>query len=124
MPISSVAFIGLGYIGLPTAVVMANHGLEIIGVDVIQDKVDAINRGEVTIVEPGLEEQLKQAVESRKLTATTKTPPADIYIVAVPTPFTDGYKVDMKYIYSAAENIAPQLRGNELIILESTCRRP
>lgn len=120
MATSSLAFIGLGYIGLPTAVVMANNGLKVTGVDVVQDKVDTINRGEVTIVEPGLEEQLKQVVDAGTLVATTETPHADTYIIAVPTPFTEGYKVDMKFIYSAAEAIAPKLEGNELVILEST----
>lgn len=117
---NTVAFVGLGYIGLPTAVVMANNGLNVIGVDVVQDKVDMINRGEVTIVEPGLEEQLKQAVDSGNFRATTEMPHANAYVVAVPTPFTEGYKVDMKFILSAAESIAPQLEGGELVILEST----
>lgn len=116
----TIAFIGLGYIGLPTAVVMANHGLNVIGVDVHQGKVDSINRGEVTIVEPGLEANLRRALDSGNLTATTETPRADVYIIAVPTPFTDGHQVDMKYINSAAESIAPKLEGDELIILEST----
>lgn len=117
---SHVAFIGLGYIGLPTAVVMANHGLTVTGVDVIADKVAEINKGHVTIVEPGLEEQLNQALDSGNFTATTDVPSADAYIIAVPTPFTDTHDVDMKYIYSAAEAIAPKLKGNELITLEST----
>lgn len=82
----TIAFIGLGYIGLPTAVVMANHGLNVIGVDVHQGKVDSINRGEVTIVEPGLEANLRRALDSGNLTATTETPRADVYIIAVPTP--------------------------------------
>lgn len=64
----TVAFVGLGYIGLPTAVVMANHGLKVTGVDINAANVERINRGEVTIVEPGLEEQLKKAVESGNLT--------------------------------------------------------
>lgn len=115
-----VAFVGLGYIGLPTAVVMANSGLEVTGVDVMPDKVDSINRGEVTIVEPGLEEALHAALDSGQFKASTEMPKADAYIVAVPTPFTDNHDVDMKYIFSAAEAIAPQLEGDELIVLEST----
>lgn len=115
-----VAFVGLGYIGLPTAVVMANSGLEVTGVDVMPDKVDSINRGEVTIVEPGLEEALRAALDSGRFKASTEMPKADAYVVAVPTPFTDNHDVDMSYIYSAAEAIAPQLEGNELIVLEST----
>lgn len=116
----TVAFVGLGYIGLPTAVVMANHGLQVTGVDIKQENVERINRGEVTIVEPGLEEQLKRAVDSGNLKATTQMPHADVYIIAVPTPFKENYEGDLSYIMSAAESIAPQLQGDELIILEST----
>lgn len=116
----TVAFVGLGYIGLPTAVVMANSGVDVTGVDVNEANVERINRGEVTIVEPGLEEELKQAINSGNFRATTEQVHADVYVIAVPTPFTDGYDVDMKYIYSAAEAIAPKLEGNELVILEST----
>lgn len=115
-----VAFVGLGYIGLPTAVVMANSGLEVTGVDVMQEKVESVNRGEVTIIEPGLEEALKTALASGRFHATTDMPRADAYIIAVPTPFTKNRDVDMKYIYSAADSIAPQLEGNELVVLEST----
>lgn len=116
----TVAFVGLGYIGLPTAVVMANSGVNVTGVDVNEANVERINRGEVTIVEPGLEEELKQAIESGNFHATTSQVHAQTYIIAVPTPFTESYNVDMKYIYSAAEAIAPQLEGDELVILEST----
>ena len=116
----TVAFVGLGYIGLPTAVVMANSGVDVTGVDLNEANVERINRGEVTIVEPGLEEELKQAIESGNFRATTTQVHAQTYIIAVPTPFTDSYDVDMKYIYSAAEAIAPMLEGDELIVLEST----
>lgn len=116
----NVAFVGLGYIGLPTAVVMANSGVNVVGVDVNAVNVEKINRGEVTIVEPGLQEELTAALESGRFRATTEQVHSDAYIIAVPTPFTDNYDVDMKYIYSAAEAIAPQLVGDELIVLEST----
>lgn len=116
----SVAFVGLGYIGLPTAVVMANSGLNVTGVDVVPEKVDAINRGEVTIVEPGLEEELRSSLESGNFRASTEMPTADAYIVAVPTPFQQDHSVDMRFIYSAAEAIAPKLSGGELVVLEST----
>lgn len=117
---NQVAFVGLGYIGLPTAVVMANSGLNVVGVDVMQEKVDSINRGEVTIVEPGLEEELNKALDSGRFRASTEMPEAEAYIVAVPTPFTDDHKVDMRFIYSAADAIAPKLKGGELVVLEST----
>lgn len=120
MPSPTIAFIGLGYIGLPTAVVMANHGLKVTGVDINAANVERINRGEVTIVEPGLEEQLQKAINSGNLKATTEVVHADVYILAVPTPFKDDYEGDLSYIMAAAENIAPQLVGGELVILEST----
>ena len=115
-----VAFVGLGYIGLPTAVVMANAGLKVTGVDVNAPNVEKINRGEVTISEPGLEQELRNAISSGNFHATTEQVHADAYIVAVPTPFTEGHDIDMKFINSAAEAIAPQLEGNELVVLEST----
>lgn len=116
----STAFVGLGYIGLPTAVVMANSGVDVTGIDVDPDKVESINRGVVTIVEPGLEEQLNSALKAGNFRASTEMPHADAYIIAVPTPFTENHDVNMKYIYSAAESIAPKLEGDELIVLEST----
>lgn len=120
MPSPTIAFIGLGYIGLPTAVVMANHGLKVTGIDINAANVERINRGEVTIVEPGLEEQLQKAINSGNLKATTEVVHADVYILAVPTPFKDDYEGDLSYIMAAAETIAPQLVGGELVILEST----
>lgn len=115
-----VAFVGLGYIGLPTAVVLANSGVNVTGIDVNAANVERINRGEVTIVEPGLQEELTQALKSGRFRATTEQVHANAYIIAVPTPFTDTHDVDMKFIYSAAESIAPQLEGDELVVLEST----
>lgn len=120
MPKNSVAFIGLGYIGLPTAVMMAQHGLDVTGVDVLPEKVRQINDGEISIVEPGLEDALKDVLAKGTFHATTAVPHADAYIIAVPTPFTSSHDVDMKFIYSAAESIAPQLVGDELVVLEST----
>ncbi|WIM70200.1 UDP-N-acetyl-D-mannosamine dehydrogenase [Corynebacterium suedekumii] len=120
MTTASVTFVGLGYIGLPTAVVMANHGVNVTGVDIKAESVDKINQGCVTIVEPGLETGLKQALESGNFRATTEMVRSENFIIAVPTPFNDDMSVDMKYIYSAAESIAPTLQGGELIVLEST----
>ena len=115
-----VAFVGLGYIGLPTAVTLANSGVKVTGIDINAEAVEQINRGEVTIVEPGLESSLKAAIESGNFNATTTPIHADAYVIAVPTPFTADYDIDMKFIYSAAESIAPLLEGDELVILEST----
>ncbi|MEJ5998043.1 UDP-N-acetyl-D-mannosamine dehydrogenase [Corynebacterium sp. H130] len=120
MSSAHVAFVGLGYIGLPTAVTMAKHGVKVTGVDVNQNTVDRVNEGKVTIVEPGLEEALKEVVDNGNLTATTEMIHADVYIIAVPTPFKEDHEGDLSYIMSAASNIAPQLQGDELVILEST----
>lgn len=118
--INSVAVIGLGYIGLPTAAILATNGISVVGVDVSQKTVDAVNRGEVPFVEPDLGVHVAGAVSQGKLRATTDTPSSQAYIVAVPTPFLDDRSADLSYIEAAARNIAPQLKGDELIILEST----
>ncbi|WP_454295702.1 UDP-N-acetyl-D-mannosamine dehydrogenase [Salana multivorans] len=116
----TIAVIGLGYIGLPTAAILATHGAEVIGVDVNEATVGAVNRGEVPFVEPDLEISVAGAVSQGRLRAMTETPEADVYIVAVPTPFAEDYKADMSYIDAASDAIAGLLRGGELVILEST----
>jgi UDP-N-acetyl-D-mannosaminuronic acid dehydrogenase len=79
--------IGLGYIGLPTAAVIASNGIRVKGIDVNQHAVDTINRGKIHIVEPGLEELVKNAVSDGHLSAHTEPQPADAFLIAVPTPF-------------------------------------
>ncbi|WP_284980195.1 UDP-N-acetyl-D-mannosamine dehydrogenase [Arthrobacter sp. fls2-241-R2A-200] len=118
--INRVAVIGLGYIGLPTAAILATNGVEVIGVDVNQRTVDAVNAGQVPFVEPDLGVHVAGAVSQGHLSASTATPRADAYIVAVPTPFKDDRSADLSYIEAAARGIAPQLQGGELLILEST----
>ena len=117
---ATVAVIGLGYIGLPTAVVLANAGHNVVGIDTNIATVERINLGEATIVEPGLQPQLAQALTSGRLRASTEYVHAGTYIIAVPTPFTDDHELDISYIFSAADSIAPLLVGGELVILEST----
>ncbi len=116
----SVAVIGLGYIGLPTAAILATTGLSVIGVDVNKATVDAVNDGLVPFIEPDLGIHVSGAVSQGLLVAQTQTPSADAYIVAVPTPFTEDKSADLRYITEAAIGIAPMLKGGELIILEST----
>lgn len=116
----SVSVIGLGYIGLPTAAVLASSGANVVGVDINQKAVDLINQGEVPFVEPDMSTTVAGVVSQGFLRATTETPHADNYIVAVPTPFKDGHKPDLSYIETAGKQIAPLLEGNELVILEST----
>ncbi|MBR7742612.1 UDP-N-acetyl-D-mannosamine dehydrogenase [Phycicoccus sp. BSK3Z-2] len=120
MEIDTVAVIGLGYIGLPTAAILATNGVTVTGVDVSDRHVDAVNRGEVPFVEPDLATHVAGAVSQGRLSARKDTPHADVYIVAVPTPFKDGHAADLSYIDAATDAIIPQLRGGELLILEST----
>lgn len=117
---STVSVVGLGYIGLPTAAFFADAGLNVIGVDVNQHYVDEINEGRVPFFEPGFGELLARVVETQSLQAQAETPEADAFIVAVPTPFKEGYEVDDKFIVAAAKGIAPKLQGGELLVLEST----
>ena len=119
-PLDTVCVIGLGYIGLPTAAVLAQAGKTVIGVDIKQDNVDAINAGQVPFVEEGLEAVLAGVVAQGKLSAQLETPQADAYIVSVPTPFKGDHEADLSYIEAAARGIAPQLKGGELVVLEST----
>jgi UDP-N-acetyl-D-mannosaminuronic acid dehydrogenase len=116
----SVAVIGLGYIGLPTAAALATRGVDVVGVDVNPDTVKAIGRGEAPFVEPDLAVALSGAVAMGHLTASVETPEADAYIVAVPTPFLEDHSADLSHIRAAVEGIAPRLRGGEVVILEST----
>jgi UDP-N-acetyl-D-mannosaminuronic acid dehydrogenase len=115
-----VAMIGLGYIGLPTAALMASKGLQVVGVDVNPDTVKTLNEGKVHIVEPDLDELVYKVVKDGYLRATTTAEEAEVFIIAVPTPFTDGFKPDLSYIKSACESIAPKLKEGNLVILEST----
>jgi len=120
VPLETVSVIGLGYIGLPTAAVLAQAGKTVIGVDVKQSNVNAINSGTVPFVEEGLESVVAGCVAQGKLSAQLETPAADAYIVSVPTPFKGDHDADLSYIEAAAAGIAPQLSGGELIVLEST----
>ena len=112
--------IGLGYIGLPTAAIIASRGVNVVGVDINQRAVDLINKGQIHIVEPDLDTLVNGAVATGKLKATTEPASADVFIIAVPTPFTDGNKPDLKYVRAAAEAIAPVLKKDNLVIIEST----
>jgi UDP-N-acetyl-D-mannosaminuronic acid dehydrogenase len=119
-PFQTVSMIGLGYIGLPTAAVMASRGVKVIGVDINQHAVDTINLGRIHIVEPDLEALVHEVVRTGKLRATTKAEPADAFLIAVPTPFKGDYEPDMVYVESASRSIAPVIKKGDLVILEST----
>ncbi len=115
-----ICVIGLGYIGLPTAATFAAHGVKVTGVDVNSRAVDMINQGKVHIVEPDLDALVRDVVAQQKLSAQLSPVAADAYIVAVPTPFKDNHKPDLKYIESAAKALAQHLVKGNLVILEST----
>ncbi|WP_193614072.1 UDP-N-acetyl-D-mannosamine dehydrogenase [Nocardioides lijunqiniae] len=115
-----IAIVGLGYIGLPTAAALATRGIEVVGVDVNEATVKAVANGEVPFVEPDLSAAVSGAVAMGRLTASTETPAADAYIIAVPTPFRDDHQADLRHVQQASEQIAPMLRGGEVVILEST----
>lgn len=117
---TTISMVGLGYIGLPTAALFASRKVKVIGVDVNQQAVDTINQGKIHIVEPGLEAIVRVAVQDGYLKATTSPEKAEAFLVAVPTPFKDGNKPDLKYIESAAKSIAPVLEKGNLVVLEST----
>ncbi len=116
-----VAVVGLGYIGLPTAACLATGGLHVTGVDVSAEIVERVNRGEAPFAEPDLSIAVSGAVAMGRLCAQQEMPEADAYIIAVPTPFTDGHRSDLSAVIAAAEAIAARLRGGEIIVLESTC---
>lgn len=115
-----VCVIGLGYIGLPTAALLANRGYEVHGVDVVQSTVDTINRGEIHIIEPELDTFVRSAVNSGKLKASLVPDNADVFIIAVPTPFHDGYVPNIDYVVSATKAISSYIKDENIIILEST----
>ncbi len=117
---TKICVMGLGYIGLPTAALLANKGFEVEGVDINKSIVETINEGNIHIVEPGLDKYVKKAVINKKLHASLQPSIADIFIIAVPTPFHEGFKPNIDYIIEATKAIAPFVRENNIVILEST----
>ncbi len=120
MSFQKISVIGLGYIGLPTAAVIASRGIAVVGVDVNQNAVDTINEGNIHIVEPDLDIVVRGVVSTGNLRATTTPEKADAFMVAVPTPFKGDKEPDLSYIEAACEAIAPMLEKGNLVILEST----
>jgi UDP-N-acetyl-D-mannosaminuronic acid dehydrogenase len=116
----SICVIGLGYIGLPTAAMFATHGHKIIGVDINERVVNALNQGKIIIEEPYLDIMVQAAVTSGNLVAKTEPQEADVFIICVPTPITDDKKADMSYVKAATESILPYVRKGNIVILEST----
>lgn len=113
-------FVGLGYIGLPTAIIAATHGVEVIGVDINKSVVEKTNAGELHIVEPGLEELLQKVVSSGALRASTTPEVADAYFMVVPTPFKGDHLPDISYVEAATRSVLPLLKEGDLYVIEST----
>ncbi len=119
-PDHQVAVIGLGYIGLPTAAVLASFGWNVCGVDVSENVVETVNAGHVHIEERDLDRLVHEAIESERLSASTEVPSAHFYMIAVPTPLTDENAPDISYVEAAARAIAPKVLPGACIIVEST----
>ncbi|MBC2664499.1 UDP-N-acetyl-D-mannosamine dehydrogenase [Novosphingobium flavum] len=115
-----VCVVGLGYIGLPTAAIVARAGCRVRGVDVSREVVETINRGEIHIEEADLDGLVHNVVSRGLLTASTRIEPADVFVIAVPTPFDKNHAPDLTYVMEAGRAVAPVLKPGDTVILEST----
>ena len=115
-----VNFIGLGYIGLPTAIIAARHGVEIAGTDINPDVVKATNEGHLHIVEPGMEEMLREVVANGRFKAYTEPQLSDAYFIVVPTPFKGNHEPDISFVEAATRSVVPILKEGDLFVIEST----
>ena len=113
-------FIGLGYIGLPTAIIAADSGVEVVGVDVNAKVVEKVNKAELHIIEPGLDILLKKVVDSGRLRASSRPETADAFFIVVPTPIGEGHEPDLSYVESATRSVIPVLKQGDLFVIEST----
>ena len=113
-------FMGLGYIGLPTAIIAAKHGLQVVGVDVNPDVVEMTNRGKLHIIEPGMEEMLQDVIEAGTLRASVIPEESDVYLIVVPTPFKGNHEPDVSYVEAATGSVVPYLKEGDLFVIEST----
>ncbi len=120
MKFQRISVIGLGYVGLPTAATLASRDVEVIGVDIRQETVDRINKGQAHFSEPDLDIVLRSVVGTGRLRATMKPEPADAFLIAVPTPTDACHRPDMSYVDAALASIAPVLKAGNLVIIEST----
>ena len=113
-------FTGLGYIGLPTAIIAAQHGIKIIGVDINPKVVDMTNQGKLHIIEPGMQELLQEVVADGRLKASTIPEESDAYFIVVPTPFKGDHEPDISYVEAASRTVIPFLKEGDLFVIEST----
>lgn len=114
------SFMGLGYIGLPTAIIAAKHGIQITGVDVNPKVVEMTNQGQLHIIEPGIQELLQEVIVSGLLKASTTPVLSDAYLVVVPTPFKGNHEPDISYVEAATRTVIPLLKEGDLYVIEST----
>ena len=115
-----VCVVGLGYIGLPTAAIIARSGCKVLGIDISQNVVDTINRGEIHIEEVDLDGLVQGVVARGFLSAATDVRPADVFVIAVPTPFDKDHAPDISYVLAAGRSVAKVLKQSDIVILEST----
>lgn len=115
-----VVIIGLGYIGLPTSALIASQSTKVLGVDIDQNIVDTINKGEIHIIETNLKDIVSNAVKQGNLKASTKVESGNIYLIVVPTPFKGNHEPDISFVESATKGIIPILKEGDLYIIEST----
>lgn len=113
-------FIGLGYIGLPTAIIAAGQGIDVAGTDINPEVVEKTNRGRIHIVEPGLQELCEEVVASGRLKAFTEPQTSDVYLIVVPTPFKGNHEPDISYVETATRSVIPLLKEGDLFVIEST----
>jgi UDP-N-acetyl-D-mannosaminuronic acid dehydrogenase len=113
-------FMGLGYIGLPTAAIVASKGIDVVGVDINPAIVETINQGKIHIVEPELDKIVKEVVEKKKLRASLKPEEANVFLIVVPTPFKQNHRADTTYVENATRAVIPFLNEGNLFIIEST----
>ncbi len=113
-------FMGLGYIGLPTAITAALHGADVLGVDINPEVVEKTNAGKLHIIEPGLGEKLREVIQSGKLRAATIPEVSDAYFIVVPTPFKGNHEPDISYVENATRAVLPLLKAGDLYVIEST----
>ena len=111
---------GLGYIGLPTAIIAAKHGVQVTGVDINPKVVEMTNQGKLHIIEPGMEEMLQEVVKSGALKASTTPEVSDAYFMVVPTPFKGNHEPDISYVEAATRAVLPLLKEGDLYVIEST----
>ncbi len=117
---NKIICIGLGYIGFPTAAMLADKGLTVVGVDINERVVESVNKGETHIVESGLSDVVRRVVQNGSLHAATQPEEGDVYLIVVPTPFRGNHEPDISYVESATRSVLPLLKKDDLFIIEST----